>query len=301
MMGGKKLKRIFSKKKKGYIIATMLLVSTLTLTACSSEVKQEEIVAKVNNQPITKQELYDAMVNKTGEDMLYSLVTQKVIDSELEKSKLTVTNEEVDAEYNRVMSNYQSEAVFLEALNYYGYTTETFRAELLNNLKIKKLLEPSITITEEDIAAYFEANQESFAQPEQVRASHILVKDEADAKSIHEKIVAGGDFAELAKEHSIDGSKDAGGDLGFFGKGMMVAPFEDAAFSLTVGEVSELVQSEFGYHIIKVTDKKEAKAANLEESKENIKNILLEQEIPNVYEEWFASKLKENKVEYYLD
>jgi len=90
-----------------------------------------------------------------------------------------------------------------------------------------------------------------------VRASHILVKTEEEAKDLYEKIQNGADFAELAMEHSLCPSKRDGGDLRFFGRGMMVKPFEDAAFDMEVGQVSEPVQTQFGWHLIKLTDKKD--------------------------------------------
>ena len=90
-----------------------------------------------------------------------------------------------------------------------------------------------------------------------VRASHILVKTEEEAKDLLNKIKEGADFAELAQEHSLCPSKRDGGDLRFFGRGMMVKPFEDAAFELEVGQVSEPVETQFGWHLIKLTDKKD--------------------------------------------
>jgi len=90
-----------------------------------------------------------------------------------------------------------------------------------------------------------------------VRASHILVKTEEEANKLYEEIQGGADFAQLAEEHSLCPSKRDGGDLKFFGKGMMVKPFEDAAFSMEVGEVSKPVQTQFGWHLIKLTDKKD--------------------------------------------
>ena len=90
-----------------------------------------------------------------------------------------------------------------------------------------------------------------------VRASHILVQTEEEAKDLLAKIKEGADFGELAKEHSLCPSKRDGGDLSFFGRGMMVKPFEDAAFELEVGQVSEPVETQFGWHLIKLTDKKD--------------------------------------------
>lgn len=91
----------------------------------------------------------------------------------------------------------------------------------------------------------------------EIRASHILVKTEDEANKLYEEIKAGKDFADAAAEVSLCPSGAAGGDLGFFGKGMMVKPFEDAAFSLNIGELSKPVQTQFGWHLIVVTDKAE--------------------------------------------
>ncbi|MGN1153965.1 MAG: peptidylprolyl isomerase [Candidatus Gastranaerophilaceae bacterium] len=90
-----------------------------------------------------------------------------------------------------------------------------------------------------------------------IRASHILVKTEDEAKKLYEEIQNGADFAELAKEYSLCPSKRDGGDLNYFGKGMMVKPFEEAAFALKKGEVSEPVETQFGWHLIKLTDIKD--------------------------------------------
>src|SRR5699024_2107851 len=116
------------------------------------------------------------------------------------------------------------------------------------NLKIKKLLEPEIAISEEEVSDYFKENKDMFAEPEQVDARHILVKTEDEAKDIRKELESGEDFEKLAKQHSIDqGSKEAGGELGFFGKGKMVKEFEETAFTLKPHEISEPVKTENGY------------------------------------------------------
>ena len=159
------------------------------------------------------------------------------------------------------------------------------------------MIEPTIKITDEEISAYFEENKDSFAQAEQVEASHILVKDKATAEEVLKKLNDGGDFAKLAKEYSTDTSNaENGGSLGYFGKGQMVAEFEDVAFKLKVNEISDPVKTEYGYHIIKVTGKKEAKAANLKDNKEAIKETLLTQKLQTEYPTWLESKKAEYKI-----
>jgi peptidyl-prolyl cis-trans isomerase D len=134
-------------------------------------------------------------------------------------------------------------------------------------------LKARMAATPDEIAKAYEDNKAMFSQPEQIRASHILFKTEGkdkaavkkQAEAVLAKVKAGGDFAALAKQYSEDGSKDAGGDLDYFSRGKMVKPFEDAAWALEVGQTSGLVESEFGYHIIKLTDKKPAMNRTLEQ------------------------------------
>lgn len=113
-------------------------------------------------------------------------------------------------------------------------------------------------ITEENVRTEYDAFVASFTPQEEVRARHILVTDEEDAKSIRAEIENGKPFEVAAMENSIDGSAQNGGDLGYFGRGQMVPPFEEAAFALETGAISEPVQSQFGWHLIKLEDKRDS-------------------------------------------
>jgi peptidyl-prolyl cis-trans isomerase D len=139
------------------------------------------------------------------------------------------------------------------------------------------------TISPADVQQFYETNRQQYSSPEQVRASHILLKtegkDEAtvrkQAEEILKQVKAGGDFAELAKKHSEDeGSKASGGDLDYFGRGRMVPEFENAAFSMKPGEISDLVKTQFGFHIIKVIDKKPATTRSIDEMRAQIADQL---------------------------
>jgi foldase protein PrsA len=176
------------------------------------------------------------------------------------------------------------------------------KQDLKNYLTIKQLLEPQIEITEEEMKTYFDENKDSFAEAEQIKASHILVPDEKTANEVKQKLNDGGDFAELAKDYSTDEStKDSGGDLGYFSKGTMVSEFEDVAFGLAVDQVSKPVKTEFGYHIIKVEAKKKAKEANYNDSKEEIKETLVDQKIDSEYTTWLENKKKSYDIENTLE
>lgn len=288
-----------------YVLLVLVLVLALSMTACKNEnankKDNENIVAEINDEVITKDELYDRLVEQNGEQVLNALISEKIINIEAKKQNIEVSEKDIQDKIDKIVENYGGEEEFNQAIAYYGYTVENLKKDIGTNIKIKKLLEPKISISEEEMKNYFEENKETFNQKEEVRARHILVETEEAAKEVLEKLEAGGDFSELAKEYSLDESnKGKGGELGFFGRGQMVAEFEDTAFSLKVNEISEPVKTDYGYHIIEVEEKKEAKEANYEENKDTIKDMLIEEKIPTVYEEWYQGKLTENKVTNYL-
>ncbi len=165
-----------------------------------------------------------------------------------------------------------------------GYYTDEILAQELLRRELS-----NVAVTDEDMESYYKANMDTFKQPEMVRARHILIKvdksaseeEKAKAKEkaegILKRIKAGEDFAKLAKEYSDDpGSKANGGELGFFARGRMVEPFEEAAFALKPGEVSGVIQTDFGFHIIKVEEKKAAGVEPFEEAKEKVRSQLME-------------------------
>lgn len=271
-------------------ISILLIVG---MTGC----KNEEVVAKVDNVKITKDELYDLLVQEHGEQVLNSLIGEKVVQLEIEKQNIEIKEEDIQKEIDQLIEYYGGEERFNEALKYQGYTMDDMKKSIEINMQIKKLLESDIEVSEEEIADFFEENKESLAQGEQVSARHILVETEEEAEDIRKKLLEGGDFAELAKEYSLDeGTKIVGGSLGYFSRGKNVPSFDEAAFSLEKGEISEPVKTDFGYHIIQVEDKKEAKAASLEEHRDDIERMLMESKIPEAYHKWYEEKYKEHNI-----
>ena len=158
---------------------------------------------------------------------------------------------------------------------------------------LKKKVETESQVSDADLQKFYEQNKEKFKTGEQIRASHILVKTETEAKDILAKIKAGGNFEELAKKNSVDSSAAKGGDLGWFGKGSMVPVFEKAALALKEGQVSDVVKSDFGFHIIKLTGKRPAGIRPLEEVKDQIKGAIMPTKQQEVFQK-IKEELKKN-------
>ena len=231
---------------KKWLLPTVLTASLITLGACSGD---SEAVVETKSGNITKDELYTALKEANGEQVLQNLVYEKVLSE-----KYKVTDKELEKRVEEIKAELGDN--FEMALAQYGYEDEDdFKEQMKLPLMQEKAAIKDIKVTEEEMKEYYEN-----IKPE-IHARHILVEDEKTAKDLKAKIDAGESFEELAKQNSTDeGSKESGGDLGWFGSGKMVAEFEEAAYALEVGKVSEPVQSEYGYHIIEVLDKKEKKS-----------------------------------------
>jgi len=288
------------KKRVFPLLAVSLLAIILTVTTgCSKDSKAtDETVATIGDEKITKDELYEVLVQSAGQEALTAMIDDKVVALELKKEKVSVSDKEVDAELAIYIENAGGQEAFEAALKQNAMTEKTFKENIVDYLSIRKIIEPRIEITDEDIKAYFEENKESLNEEEQVSASHILVDDEATAKKVSKKLADGEDFATLAKEFSTDTmSAENGGELGLFPRGKMVAEFEEAAFSMKVDAISDPVKTEHGYHIIHVTDKKAAKEAVFKEHKEEIKGLLLEEGVQAEYVNWLDDVKLDYKIE----
>ncbi|OGM02831.1 hypothetical protein A3K72_01850, partial [Candidatus Woesearchaeota archaeon RBG_13_36_6] len=239
------------------------------------------IAAIVNGEEITWDEI-DEEYNKlssqlqqliTKEVLLNQTINEKLLIHQAEEKGIVVDEEELNALLERVKSQFTEEQLN-ETLEAQGLTMEDFVEQLSNRLKLNQLLSeeiPELKVNDSEIEQFFNENKASLDTPEMVRASHILVNSSEEAENLLSMLKNGSDFAELAATYSLDSTAKNGGDLGYFAKGVMVPEFEDAVFSLKVGEISDVVKTDYGYHIIKLTDKTPAKEAKLSEMKALIK------------------------------
>jgi len=284
------------KSTKAYIWAgSILIIAGIMAFAMISSM--DKTIASIDGEKINEDELYDALVAGYGADTLDLLITNKLVELEAEKAGIKIKDEEIQKEIDVMVESYGDEKSLKEQLEASGSSMDALKKDIVVYLQTKKLVEPRITVTDDEISTYFEDNKDTFAQAEQVEASHILVEDEKTAKKVAKELAAGGDFAKLAAEYSTDSeTADNGGSLGYFGKGDMAEEFEDVAFDLDINKVSDPVKTEYGYHIIKVTGKKEAKKANLEDSKEVIKETLLSERLQEEYPVWLAEVKKDHDI-----
>lgn len=220
-----------------------------------------------------------------------NLVNQELLVTEAKKSG-AVSDKEMKEAVDKVIEGYGGKEKLTELLKNIKTPYEKFAEEVGNTYLIRNYVEKElgkdVTVTDEEVKKHFDQNQSAYAEPEEVRARHILLRLEKNApadeeKKVKEKIeeirkevaAPNADFAALSKKYSQDTTSQNGGDLGFFKKGVMVPEFEQAAFALKPGEISQPVKTAFGYHILKVEEKKAATPADFDKSKEKIKQELM--------------------------
>ncbi len=263
-----------------------------------------DVVARVNGTEISKQELMrrgeslraQVPPSEQGPDfyqrVLDDIITGELLFQSVETRGMIPADEEVEVEYGEQIERFGGTAAFEKAISDEGVTVEEIRAEIRREMAIRNLVEnelaSKVAVTEEDKRTFYEGNAESMQQPAEFLASHILISVEADAtpevKAEREKkatsilgmIELGQDFGELAARNSGDpGSKDNGGELPWMSEGQTVAPFEAAMKALQPGEMSGVVETQFGYHIIKLLDRRGGDQVPYEEVHERIEEFLM--------------------------
>jgi peptidyl-prolyl cis-trans isomerase C len=274
--------------------------------AVAKPIELPEVVATVNGKDITRiqlQDIFNAAVQSSGMNVAdlssaqqiggYIQLLNDLIDRQLlldAASKEEITNEDVEAEIKKFKSQFPDEAIFDTQMKQAGMTPEKLQSDVSEELKIRRWMESQVKtpeVSDADAKSFYESNLKEFEQPETVKASHILFMVDADAapdvvkqkEEAAQKAAArakgGEDFTTLAKELSEEpGAKESGGDLGFFPKDRMVPEFANAAFAANLNDISEPVKTQFGWHVIKVTDKKAAGTVPFQEVNNQITSYL---------------------------
>ena len=292
----------------------VLTLITLASPAYVGESQSAEQKVAVVNGTVIKQAEFDSELNRVLErlqrtgripndlersqikkQVLENLIARELLYQESQKKGIKVDQKEIEAQITALKGRFPSEVEFKNALSTANLTEADLRFQFERDVAIRKLLDDQIggksTVSEKESRAYYDSNLESFKKPEQVRASHILIKvdpgaDEAKKaeartkiESLQAKLKNGEDFGALAKEYSEGPSGPKGGDLGFFGRGQMVKPFEETAFSMKPGQVSGMVETRFGYHLIMVTERTPESTLSYEEVKDRLEQYLKQQKV----------------------
>lgn len=243
-----------------------------------------------------------------------SLIEQELLYQESVSQKISVDQEEIDGEFQNFKRQFTNDQDFLSQMEKMGYTEDSLKTEIKRSKAIQHLIEQKIiagiTVAEEELKTYYDANPEKFQIPERVRARHILAKIGQDAddaaktaartkmEGVKKKLNSGEDFAKLASENSDCPSSKTGGDLDFFARGQMVKPFEEAAFAMNPGEISDIVETQFGYHIIKVEAKEPAGVMSFEDAREGLEEQLKGQEARKTVTAYIESLKEKASIQY---
>lgn len=254
-----------------------VLLSSIAILLNGCEKRSEKVLAKVNDKVITLEEFnkrigrlpeyYQEIVKGQKMKFLDDVISEELLYNEALKSKI-----DKDSETKEVIA-------------------EAKRKILVSRL-IKDRVDDKISISDEDIKKYYDEHSEELMLPERWRASHILVDTLDEAKDIKEKLSQGASFEELAKEISKDATSEQGGDVGYFSKGQLIPEFEQACFALNVGEISDIVKTKFGYHVIKLTERKGPEVQEFSAIKELIKKELEREKRKQLFEELLGNLRK---------
>ena len=291
-----------------------------------------QVCAKIGDQSVGRDELETAVkeaesragrsVPPAERDAVYRglldrVILFKLLSTEAKVRGITVTPAEVTERIGQIKQQFPSEAEFQKELTKRHTTMAQLedeqRRDLLHAKTIEAEVAPRLTITQQELDAFYTGNPDQFKEQESVRASHILfgvAKDAApaakaatktEAEGVLKRAKAGEDFAALAKQYSKDpGSAAVGGDLNFFPKGQMVPAFDAAAFALKPGEISGLVETEFGFHIIKLTDKRAGRTVPLAEVKDRLEGFLKQRKQQELVQQYLLSLKSKYRVEVLL-
>lgn len=306
--------------RKLLIIAVFLSCVPVATQAETADTNKEEFVAKVNGVGISQKEFDWTLVaaqqqfarvgdpaaqTNIKKEVLDRLISVELMSQDAKKRNIVVDAATLDNNLETFMAQFTPENSFNDFLAKNDLTEEKMKEQLRRQITLQKLQQELLkefsangTVSDDQIKKFYDDNSDKFKRPEQVKASHILIpvaqdaddaaKKEARGKieGIQKKVQSGEDFAELARTSSSCPSSAQGGDLGFFGKGQMVKPFEDASFALKPGETSDIVETQFGYHLIKMTEKSEAGMVPYEEVQERISQYLLQVQLDQAQQDY---------------
>lgn len=304
------------------VAIALIAVVALSVAGCS----KEPLAAKVNGKKITLAEVDVRLTQMAGQQaemfqgeqgeqakvqfrnqVLDQMIEMELLMAEVNKRGIKVTDKEIDTKLKELMTDYglKDQTELEAALKQQNMTLVQFKEELASRVQIEKLgdqVTKDIKASSKEVKDYYEKNKASFAVKDQVQVAHILVQEEAKAKEILADVKAGADFAKVAKEFSIDpGSKDKGGEMPMTDKDQFVPEFADASWKLEPGQVSDLVKTTYGFHIIKMIAKKNGGEKKFEDIKDEVEEQMLSADKQETFGKWLDELKKNAKIERFID
>ena len=284
--------------------------------AISMEQYTKELNIQIDRVSRQGGQVTDDQLAALKNDILDSLIEREVLYQQSQKDGIQITDQTIDDQLAAIKKRFPNETEYKNALSKMNLSEDEVKAQIKRGLSIKELIDQQVTskvvITDEESKAYYDKNPQRFKQPEQIKASHILIKVDAKAdeakkaearqriEKVQQKLKDGGDFAALAKEYSEGPSSAKGGDLGYFRHGQMVKPFEEAALALKPNEVSDVVETRFGYHLIKVYDNKPEQTLAYADVKDKIIQRLKQEKIEKEAVQYVDKLKKDAKLEKFI-
>ncbi len=264
-----------------FIPAVCLALVGLPVLSASAE-EEPKVVATVNGQPIFSQQLTDELLLRWGEMGLESFIQEIAIEQAAAEAGIEVSDKELEKHALEVQRSIDMRAPetgqsFTLWLAKQKISLYAFRKRLRIQMLLEEMVKDQVAVTDEEVKDLWERTKDRMRRPEKMHVSHICVTTEEEAKQVRAEILAGKDFAEVARQHSIDPwTKDRGGDYGWIGRGD--DPFQKAAFELSQdGELSPPVETKMGWHIIRREEHRPASTPNFEEIGDELRERMLSQ------------------------
>jgi peptidyl-prolyl cis-trans isomerase C len=284
--------------------------------AISMEQYNKELNIQLDRVSQQGQQVSDDQLAELKNNILDNLIEREILYQQSQKAGIKITDQTIDDQLAAIKKRFPSETEYKNALAKMNLAEDEVKLQIMRGLSIRELIEQQISskvvITDEESKAYYDKNPQMFKQPAQIKASHILIKVDAKAdeaqkaearkkiEEVQQKLKDGGDFAALAKEYSEGPSNAKGGDLGYFRRGQMVKPFEDAAQALKPNEISDVVETRFGYHLIKVYDTKPEQTLAYADVKDKITQRMKQEKIEKEAVQYVDQLKKEAKLEKFI-
>jgi peptidyl-prolyl cis-trans isomerase C len=284
------------------LMLAVVLLSTL-LSACRNKSEPPPVLIRIDGRAVTLEQFRSdfektlvAEQTVSAEEkanmersFLVQVIDRELVLAEAERLAITVTGAEGELALQEFRRDYPGDE-FEQMLREQGLTLEQWRRELEQGLLMEKVVQQiayaGITVSDAEVEDYYRGRRDEFDRPSQVRARQIVVGSEEEGQRLLGLLRQGDSFIEVARQHSLSPDSEDGGDLGFFARGQMPQEFDAVVFTLPVGRVSDLVQSEYGFHIFKVEERRAGVRLALTDVREDVREVVRSLKEEQAYQEW---------------